>query len=62
MYRSKFGKDRRLPCFAHLLSQLVPAVFGKMNSVQLIIEKVKKIVTQVRRSVKATDQMKNLQI
>ncbi|XP_053594570.1 E3 SUMO-protein ligase ZBED1 isoform X2 [Microplitis demolitor] len=50
-------KDRRLPCFAHRLSHVIPAAVLKMSNVQEIIDKVKRIVTVTRKSGPASDEL-----
>ncbi|XP_067214124.1 E3 SUMO-protein ligase ZBED1-like [Linepithema humile] len=60
------GRSKHLPCFAHLLSHLVPDVMaGRWDSsinVDDIITKVRNIVVLVKRSIVATDELKRLQI
>ncbi|XP_046752038.1 E3 SUMO-protein ligase ZBED1-like [Diprion similis] len=54
-------KDKRLPCFAHRLSHVVPKAISKMPNVKAIIDKVKHIVTVTRKSVPASDELIRLQ-
>lgn len=54
-------KNKRLPCFAHRLSHVVPKAIAKMPNVNEIIEKVKRIVTVTKRSVPAADELRRLQ-
>ncbi|XP_071569776.1 zinc finger BED domain-containing protein 4-like [Temnothorax nylanderi] len=56
------GKHRQLSCFAHILSHIVPDALISIPHAQEMINKVKRIVTIVRRSVVASDQLKSLQI
>ncbi|XP_036142944.1 zinc finger BED domain-containing protein 4-like [Monomorium pharaonis] len=56
------GKYKHLACFAHILSHLVPDALTSMSDAQEIIHKVKKIVTTVRKSIVASDELKNLQL
>lgn len=59
-----FGRSKHLPCFAHILSHLVPDVIisNSMTNVRDIITKVRNIVTLIKRSVVASDELKRLQI
>lgn len=59
-----FGRSKHLPCFAHVLSHLVPDALASesMAKVQKIITKVRNIVVLVKRSVVASDELKRLQI
>lgn len=54
--------ERHIWCFAHFLSHLVPKVLKDMPEINDIITMVKKIVTLIRRSVVASDELKRLQI
>lgn len=56
------GKHKQLFCFAHILSHIVSDALSNMPHAQEIISKVKKIVTIVRRSVVASDELKHLQL
>lgn len=61
--QSLFGESRHLPCFAHILSHLVPDAIKKSPAdVKDVINKVKKIVTVTRHSVVASDELKRLQV
>lgn len=59
-----FGRVKHLPCFAHVLSHLVPDVLNSnsMTNVKDTITKVRNIVTLVKRSVVASDELKRLQV
>lgn len=59
-----FGRVKHLPCFAHVLSHLVPNVLNSnsMTNVRDTITKVRNIVTLVKRSVVASDELKRLQV
>lgn len=41
--------DRRLPCFPHRLSHVVPTAISKMSNIKEIIDKVKRIVMVTRK-------------
>ncbi|KMQ84621.1 zinc finger bed domain-containing protein 1-like protein [Lasius niger] len=55
-----FGRTKHLPCFAHILSNMVPNIIASMPDVQNIITKVKNIVVLTKRSVVASDELKRL--
>ncbi|XP_071581127.1 E3 SUMO-protein ligase ZBED1-like [Temnothorax nylanderi] len=55
------GNNKRLPCFAHILSHLVPNALHPIQPAMEIITKVKKIVKLVRHSIVASDELKRLQ-
>ncbi|XP_011859762.1 PREDICTED: zinc finger BED domain-containing protein 1-like [Vollenhovia emeryi] len=57
-----FGSTKHLPCIAHALSHLVPDAIKLSPRIGEIIGKVKSIVTLVKRSVVASDELKRLQI
>lgn len=55
-------KHKKLVCFAHVVSHLVPDVMSTMPAAKDIIIKIKDIVSLIRRSVVASDELKRLQI
>ena len=55
------GSNRQLPCFAHILSHLVPNALQSIQSAIEIITKVKKIVKLIRHSIVASDELRRLQ-
>lgn len=57
-----FGRSKHLPCFAHILSHLVPDVIisNSMTNVRDIITKVRNILILIKRSVVASDELKRL--
>ncbi|XP_011859726.1 PREDICTED: zinc finger BED domain-containing protein 1-like [Vollenhovia emeryi] len=59
-----FGRAKHLACFAHVLSHLIPDVMtsNSMTNVRDTITKVRNIVTLVKRSVVASDELKRLQV
>jgi len=59
-----FHRVKHLSCFAHVLSHLVPDVMASnsMTNVRDTITKVRNIVTLVKRSVVASDELKRLQV
>ncbi|XP_034936456.1 zinc finger BED domain-containing protein 1-like [Chelonus insularis] len=57
-----YGIKRKSPCFAHILSHLVPSVIKVIPGLDKIISKVKDIVVRTKRSVTAPDTLRNLQI
>ncbi|KYN04655.1 Zinc finger BED domain-containing protein 4, partial [Cyphomyrmex costatus] len=56
------GKHKQLFCFAHIMSHIVPDALSNIFHAQEIINKVKNIVTVIRRSVVASDKLKSLQL
>lgn len=56
------GKHKQLFCFAHILSHIVSDALSSNSHVKEIISKVKKIVTIIRRSIVASDELKSLQL
>lgn len=59
---SAFGPLKQLPCFAHIISGIVPKVIAFIPEVSKLIAKVKNIVVMTKRSVVASDELKRLQI
>ncbi|XP_046484440.1 zinc finger BED domain-containing protein 4-like [Neodiprion pinetum] len=59
--QSKKNNNKRLPCFAHRASHIVPKAIAKMPHIQLVIDKVKRIVMMTRKSVPAADELRRLQ-
>lgn len=57
-----FGLIKHLPCIAHILSHLVPDAIKLSPRILEIIVRVKSIVTLIKRSVVASDELKRLQI
>lgn len=57
-----FDPGKHLPCIAHALSHLVPDAIKLSPHIREIITKVKSIVTVIKRSVVASDELKRLQI
>lgn len=57
-----FGSTKHLPCIAHALSHLVPDAIKLSPRIEEIIVKIKSIVTMIKRSVVASDELKRLQI
>lgn len=55
------GNKKHIPCVAHILAHLVPDSLKTMYTIEEIITKVKEIVTFVRRSVVASDELTRLQ-
>lgn len=58
---SAFGVKKHIPCMAHILAHLVPDSLKIVYPIAEIITKVKNIVTLVKRSVVATDELVRLQ-
>lgn len=56
-----FGARKHIPCMAHILAHVVPDSLKRSYPIEDIIKKVKSIVTLVRRSVVATDELVRLQ-
>ncbi|CAI6377345.1 unnamed protein product [Macrosiphum euphorbiae] len=59
--KDSFGHDKALQCYAHCLNLLVEQALEDSPSISVIINKVKKIVTYSKQSVKATDVIKEIQ-
>ncbi|XP_011883972.1 PREDICTED: zinc finger BED domain-containing protein 1-like [Vollenhovia emeryi] len=57
-----FGVSKHIPCFAHVLSHVVPSVLKTLPEVESIFTRIQNIVTITKRSVVATDELKRLQI
>lgn len=58
---STFGNRKHIPCMAHILAHVVPDSLKTIYPITEIITKVKSIVTLVKRSVVATDELVRLQ-
>lgn len=54
--KNKKNQNRRLPCFAHRMSHIVPKAIAKIPNVKNLIDKVKGIVMMTRKSVPAADE------
>lgn len=59
--RDMFGHRRHMPCFAHTLNLAVQDSIAATLEFQIVVKKVKSIVTYFKRSVKAADALKELQ-
>ncbi|XP_071653434.1 E3 SUMO-protein ligase ZBED1-like [Temnothorax longispinosus] len=57
-----FGSAKHLPCIAHIVSHLVPDAIKLSPRIGEIIAEVKSIVSVTKRSVVASDELKQLQI
>ncbi|KAK9718440.1 hypothetical protein QE152_g23197 [Popillia japonica] len=58
----KFGKNRHIPCFAHTLNLVCESSLTNAEGLNIIIDKVRSIVVWFKRSVKASDQLRKVQI
>lgn len=58
---SIFSTRKHIPCMAHILAHLVPDSLKTIYTIEEIITKVKNIVTFVRKSVVASDELIRLQ-
>lgn len=58
---SIFNTKTHIPCMAHILAHLVPDSLKTMYTIEEVIIKVKNIVTFVRKSVIASDELIRLQ-
>lgn len=56
-----FGKNKHLPCFAHTLN-LVATKILEEQKVKGIVQMVKNIITFLKHSVTATDELKKIQL
>ncbi|OXU16701.1 hypothetical protein TSAR_013589 [Trichomalopsis sarcophagae] len=56
------GKDKHLVCIAHVVSHLLPDALNNFKELNTIIDKVKAIVTQMKRSIPASDKLKEMQL
>ena len=56
------GKDNHLTCAAHTVSHLLPDALHNFLDLNRIFEKIKSIVTLIRRSIPASDKLKELQL
>ncbi|KAJ8913310.1 hypothetical protein NQ315_010978 [Exocentrus adspersus] len=56
-----FGKNKHLPCFAHSLDLVASKITDNVGSVNVIIQKVKAIVTHFKHSVSAADSLRKSQ-
>ncbi|XP_031777405.1 zinc finger BED domain-containing protein 1-like isoform X1 [Nasonia vitripennis] len=56
------GKDKHLVCIAHVASHLLPDALNNFKEFNTIINKVKAIVTQKKRSIPASDKLKEMQL
>ncbi|XP_054091792.1 zinc finger BED domain-containing protein 4-like [Zeugodacus cucurbitae] len=60
--RSLFGEKKIIPCFAHTLNLVVTQSIDKSTEVSALITKVRDIVKFIKRSVNASDQLRQKQI
>ncbi|KAK9744833.1 hypothetical protein QE152_g7412 [Popillia japonica] len=58
----KFGKNRHIPCFAHTLNLVCESSLTNAEGLNIIIDKVRSIVVWFKRSVKASDQLRKVEI
>lgn len=58
---SIFDTRKHIPCMAHILAHIVPDSLKTINMIEEIITKVKNIVTFVKKSVVASDELIRLQ-
>lgn len=58
----KFGKNRHIPCFAHTLNLVCENSLTNTEGLSIIIDKIRSIVVWFKRSVKASDQLRKIQI
>lgn len=59
--RDTFGKVH-LPCFAHTIQLIPGTAMDKTPLLSNVVNKVKRIVTYFKKSVKATDELRRLQL
>ncbi|EFN71507.1 Zinc finger BED domain-containing protein 1, partial [Camponotus floridanus] len=56
------GKDKHIVCIAHVVAHLLPDALTKFPELTSIIEQIKSIVTLIRRSIPASDKLRELQL
>ena len=56
------GKDKHLICAAHVVSHLLPDALHNFQDLYRIFDKIKSIVTLIKRSIPASDKLKELQL
>lgn len=56
------GRSRHIQCIAHVVSHLLPDALKKCDHLRKLIDKVKAITTTIRRSIPASDKLKQLQL
>ena len=57
-----FGNSKHIICLAHATAHLLPQSLNNFPELTTIIDKVKAIVTLIRRSIPASDKLKDLQV
>ena len=56
------GSDKHIVCIAHVVAHLLPQSLNDFTALTTIIDRVKSIVTLIKRSIPASDKLKELQI
>ncbi|KAL4123342.1 hypothetical protein QTP88_015539 [Uroleucon formosanum] len=58
--KKTFSQEKHLPCFAHTLNLVSERALENLSDVQVLIHKIKSVVTYFKHSVAASDDLKKL--